>query len=113
MSGVDERDLELDLFATQRRSGGQGRDLVKRACKLLDGFDQRRARQRPLSGLAPQTRSFLDQASLSAVTRQNLRLVFGDFSEVAFESFGDAGMQARVAALAAACRRLHPAPARA
>jgi hypothetical protein len=40
-----ERDLKLDLFAAQRRRGGQGRNLGKRTSKLLCGFDQCRARQ--------------------------------------------------------------------
>ena len=53
-----ERDLKLDLLATQRRRGGQGRDLVKCARELLYGFDQRRALQRPLSRLAPKARAF-------------------------------------------------------
>ena len=38
-----ERDLKLDLLATQRRRGGQGRDLVQGTRELLNGFDQRRA----------------------------------------------------------------------
>ena len=56
-----ERDLKLDLLATQRGRGGQGRDLGKRARELLHGFNQRRALQRPLSRLAPQARGLLDQ----------------------------------------------------
>src|SRR6476620_10344826 len=40
-----ERDLKLDLFATQRWSCGQGLDLGKCARELLCGFDQRRALQ--------------------------------------------------------------------
>ena len=35
---VYERDLKLDLLATQRGSGGQGRDLGKRTRELLYGF---------------------------------------------------------------------------
>ena len=35
-----ERDLKLDLFATQRRSRGQGRDEVEGSCELLCGFNQ-------------------------------------------------------------------------
>ncbi len=41
----DERDLKLDLLATQRRRAGQGRDLIEGAGELGRGFDQRRARQ--------------------------------------------------------------------
>jgi hypothetical protein len=41
----DERDLKLDLLATQRRRAGQGRDLIERACELLNGLKQRRALQ--------------------------------------------------------------------
>jgi hypothetical protein len=40
---IYERDLKLDLLATQRGSGRQGRDLGKRAGDLLRGFNQRRA----------------------------------------------------------------------
>jgi hypothetical protein len=40
-----ERDLKLDLFAAQRRSGRQGRDLRERAVELSSRLDQRRARQ--------------------------------------------------------------------
>jgi hypothetical protein len=49
----DERDLKLDLLATQGRSARQGLNLSERACELLCGFNQRRAFQRPLSGFAP------------------------------------------------------------
>ena len=73
-----ERDLKLDLFATKRWSGGQGRDLVERTCELLGGFDQRRALQRSLSCLAPETCGLLDQPGLGAVTRQQFRLTFRD-----------------------------------
>ena len=34
MSGVDQRDLKLDLLATQRRRAGQGRDLIEGAGEL-------------------------------------------------------------------------------
>ena len=88
-----ERDLKFDLFATQRGRGRQRRDLGKSARKLLGSFNQGRARQRPFSGLTPQTGSFFDQASLSAVTRQNLRLVLSNVGEPAFEIFGNAGMK--------------------
>ena len=41
----DERDLKLDLLATQRRRAGQGRDLIEGPGELGRGFDQRRACQ--------------------------------------------------------------------
>ena len=66
---VDERDLKLDLLATQRRRAGQGRDLIESAGQLGYGFYQRRARLRLLSCLAPQTCGLLDQPSLGAVMR--------------------------------------------
>jgi hypothetical protein len=59
-----ERHLMLDLFATQRRRGGRGRDQGERAVELCHGFNQSRALQRPPSGFAPQARGFLDQPSL-------------------------------------------------
>ena len=51
--GSYECDLKFDLLATQRGSAGQGRDLVEGARKLNNGFEQRGALQRPLSGFAP------------------------------------------------------------
>ena len=104
-----ERDLKLDLLATQRRRGGQGRDLVEGARELLYGFDQRRALQRPLSRLAPQARRLLDQPGLGAVTRQQLGLVLGNLRELAFKSFGDASMKraSRLAQQRAVSRVLH------
>ena len=83
------------LICSRRSAGrcGQGRDLVECARKLSSRFDQRGALQRPLSGFAPKARGLLDQPSFGAVTRQNLRLVLSDVSEVAFEGFGDASVQ--------------------
>jgi hypothetical protein len=46
-----------------------------------------------LSRFAPQARSLLDQASLSAVTRHQLGLVFGNIRELAFQRLGNAGMK--------------------
>ena len=104
-----ERDLKLDLLATQRGRGGQGRDLVKGTRELLYGFDQRRALQRPLSRFAPQARGLLDQPGLGAVTRQQLRLALGDLGELAFEGFGDASVKraSRLAQQRAIGRVLH------
>ena len=42
---VSEKDLKLDLFATQSRRGRQGRDLVKRPFELLCPFNKRGSRQ--------------------------------------------------------------------
>ena len=75
---VYERDLKLDLLATQRGSGGQGRNLGEGARELLCGLGQRRARQRPLTGFAPQERGLLNQPGLGVVTRQQFRLVLGN-----------------------------------
>ena len=93
MRGADERDLEFDLLATQRGRSGQGRDLVECARELLRGLDQRRARQRPLSRLAPKARGLLDQASLGAMTRQQFGLVLGNVRELTFQGFGDASVK--------------------
>ena len=104
-----QRDLKLDLLAAQRRRGRQRRDLIKRARELLYGFNQRRALQRPLSRLAPEARSLLDQPSLGAVTRQQFGLALGDLRELAFKSFGDAGVEraSRLAQQRAIGRVLH------
>ena len=53
-----QRDLKLDLLATQRRRAGQGRDLLERTRELCHGFDQRRALERPLPRLAPEPAAF-------------------------------------------------------
>ena len=90
--GSYKRDLKFDLFATQRGRGRQSRDLVKRAPKLFDRLNQGGARCGPLPRLTPQTSGFFNQASPCAVPRHNLRLVFSNIHESAFESFGDAGM---------------------
>src|SRR6516162_2606754 len=42
---VYQCNLKLDFFATKGRRAGQGRDLTKRTCELLDGLKQRRALQ--------------------------------------------------------------------
>ena len=88
-----ERDLKFDLLATQCRRGRQGRNLVESAGELLRSLNQRRTLQRPLSRFAPQTRGLLDQPGLGAVTRQQLRLVLSNVSELVLESFGDASVK--------------------
>ncbi len=42
---VYQCNMKLDLVATKRRRAGQGRNLSKRTCELLDGLNQRRALQ--------------------------------------------------------------------
>jgi class 3 adenylate cyclase len=64
--------------ALQRGRGGQSRNLAESTRDLLYGFDQRRALHRPLPRLAPQVHRLLDLPSFSAVTREQLRLTFGD-----------------------------------
>ena len=108
-----ERDLKLDLLPTQRGCARQGRKLVKRAGKLRHSFYQRRPLQRPLPRLPPQARSLFDQSGLGAVTRQQLRLVFGNLGELAFKCFGDTGVKRTGAARAAMCRRPRLVPVRA
>ena len=93
MSGVYERDLKLDLLATQRGRGGQGRDLVKRTCELLCGFNQRRALQRPLSRFAPPFDRSLGQARLREVMREQLRLGRSGGGKLVAQNLGDAAVQ--------------------
>src|SRR6516225_2004968 len=81
-----ERDLKLDLLATQRGRSGQGRDLIESTGELRDCLNQSRAIERPLSRFAPKKRGLLDQSGFGAVTRQQLRLVLGNLGELAFES---------------------------
>src|SRR5437899_27533 len=69
-----ERDRKLDLLGTQRGCAGQGRDLAEGAGELGCRLHERRARQRSLPPLAPQTRRFLDQPGLGAMMRQQLGL---------------------------------------
>ena len=87
-----ERDLKLDLFATQRGCRRYRRDLRKSASKLLYRFNEGGARQGPLSGFAPQSCGLFDQTTLSAVPRQDLRLVLDNVGETAFKCFGNAGV---------------------
>ena len=107
---IGERDLKLDLLAAQRRRGGQGRDLVEGPRKLLCSFNQRRAIKRPLCRLTPQT----SRPSRSARPRCSDALAVPAGSQrcprIGFRGFRRYGREARVAALAAACRRRHPAP---
>jgi hypothetical protein len=56
-------------------------------------LDQRRSRQRPLSGFAPLHGRLFDLPGLGVMPRQQLRLVLGDFRKPTLQSFGDAGMQ--------------------
>ena len=106
---VRKRDLELNLFATQGCRAGQGCHLAEGTSELGRGLDQRRTRQRPLSRFAPQARGLFDQASLGAVTRQQLRLALGNLGELAFEGFGDTGVKcaSRLAQQRAIGRVLH------
>ena len=88
-----ERDLKFDLLAAQRRRAGQLRNLLKSTSELRCSFDQRRALQRSLSRFAPQARGLIDQPSLGAMMRQQLRLALGDLGELAFKGFGDTGVK--------------------
>ena len=108
-----ERDLKLDLLATQRRRAGQGRDLLEGAGELGRGFDQRRARPatavppcptdpRPSRSARPRCS---DAPGSPAGSRQSRR--------IGFQGFRRYGREARVSARAAACHRPHPAPAHA
>jgi len=90
---VYERDLKLDLLATQPGSAGQDRKQCKGTRELLSSFNQRRSLQRPLSCFAPQTGGLVDQAGLRAVARKKLRLVLSDFRKLALECFDDPGMK--------------------
>ena len=104
-----ERNSELDLFATERGSGGQCGNLVQRASEVLYCFGQCRALQRALSRFAPQAYSLFDQASLGAVTRQQFGLVLGRVGELGFEGVGDTGVKRspRLAQQSAISRVLH------
>jgi len=61
--------------------------------KLFCGFDQRRARLRLLSRLAPQASGLLDLPRLRAVTREQFGLVLGNVSELIFEDVRDVSMK--------------------
>jgi hypothetical protein len=52
--------LQLDLLATQPRRGGQYCDLIESAGELSCGLNERRARQRALTRLAPKARSLFN-----------------------------------------------------
>src|ERR1700722_9066102 len=99
---VEKGNLELNRFATKRRGSRQRRDLDERARELCLGLDQCRASERTLSRLPPKVRRLLYHTGLGAVSRQKLRLVLRDVSELAFEHFRDAGVQ-RAAGLTQQC----------
>jgi class 3 adenylate cyclase len=89
------REDELDLLMRRwsKAKSGEGQVvLLSGERKLSDRLHKSGTLQRPLPGFPPEARSLLDQPGFGAVTRQNLRLVLSDFSELSFESFGDAGM---------------------
>jgi len=104
-----ERDLKLNLLATQRWRRGQGRDLDNRSRILLGGFDQGRTVQRALSRLAPKVRGLLDQARFGTVSRQQFRLIVSKLGKVAFKFFRYATMEgaSRLAQERAIGRVLH------
>src|SRR5690242_8496786 len=56
-------------------------------------FGVSRALEGALAGLAPVLDSGLAHSSLGKVMRQNLRVTFGDFSELAFEGLRNAGVK--------------------
>ena len=85
---------KLDLLATQRgrrwqtlRSESSARVIWSTA------FDKRRARQRPLSCVAPEAGRLFDQSSLCVMTCQQLRLVLGNLGELTFKCFGNASVK--------------------
>ena len=69
------------LICSRRSSGvpGKAANLSETCGELCHSLYQGAERlQRPLPCLVPQARRLLDQASLGAVTRQQLRLVLSD-----------------------------------
>ena len=88
-----ERDLKLDLLATQRGSGRQGRDLVQGSGELRRGFNQRRALQRPLSRLRPPFDGRFGEARLAEVMCQQLGLDRSGGGEIIAQDLGDAAVQ--------------------
>ena len=62
-----------------------------------------------MSCFAPQTRGFLDQPCLGAVTSQQFGLVLSDFGEMIFKRFGDASVKgaSRLAQQGSVGRILH------
>src|SRR5262249_27718722 len=77
------------LTASVRRHG----DEFDRRRQMRGCFGVGRALERALTGLAPILDSRLAQSSLGKVTRQNFRLIFGNFSELAFQGLCDASVK--------------------
>src|SRR5207344_815869 len=69
-----ERDLKVDLVATQRGSTGQRRDLAECTRELLCCFDQCGALQGAVPSFAPPFHSCFAEARLGEMMRQQLRL---------------------------------------
>src|SRR6516162_7637904 len=89
----DERDLKLDLLATQCRCGRQKCNLVDGLGDLRRSLYERGMVQRPLARFAPKIGGLFDLTSLCGVTRQQLRPIFGNLGELTFEGLGDAGVK--------------------
>jgi hypothetical protein len=64
-----------------------------RTRELLSAFNQRRARQRPLSRFTPQAHRLFYQPGLCAVPRQQFRLGFGNIYKLTFKCFSDASVK--------------------
>ena len=63
-----ERDLKFDLLSAQCRGRWQFFNLGEGSRELLDGFNQRRAIERSLSGLPPLARGVRDKPSFGEMT---------------------------------------------
>jgi hypothetical protein len=90
---IRECDLKINFIATRSRTGGYGGYLAQAVRQLRYSFNVCRKVEGPLSCSAPIACSFLDQTSLSAVTRQKLGLVLGYFGELVLKYFSDASMK--------------------
>src|SRR5689334_14823295 len=90
---VYQRNLKLDFFTAKRRLAGQRRNLSKRACELLEGFNQRRPLYRSQCCFAPQPGGLVDQASLGVVPRQQVRVSLGGLCKLLFKNVCDTGVE--------------------
>ena len=86
-----ERDLKLDLFATQRWRGGQDRYVIKRAREMRYCLGTR-AFQRALPGLAPPFYCGFGHVGLAKMMRKQLRLDRSVGDDPIAQRLGDAAI---------------------
>ena len=85
--------VKIEFLADALGRRGLGLDQRNPLSKVLDGLSVRRAAQCKSTGLEPVIDGAVSTAGFRKVARQQFRLPLRNVRELAFESFGDAGVQ--------------------